>query len=223
MQNPANAPRDSSGQRQHTLRRIQRASDPTATLCSTGWGTNTYGEVGDGTAVDRPTHVKVLNPAGAPDGFIWKQVFPSCSHVFALGSDGRLCAWGLNNYGAICDGTSPNSRNRPVRVNEQITPTGVDIGTVAGTNITAQTGGTWLVTTPAHAAGPVTVTIRWTRNGELQNDDSSNTYRFVSTLPLTGGFGIMLILLAGLITMTITTAHRHHRMATLAPNKISHE
>ncbi|MCX8686567.1 InlB B-repeat-containing protein [Bifidobacterium sp. B4142] len=79
------------------------------------WGNNSSGQLGDGTTTSRSTPVKVGKPAGAPDGFTWKQVSLGDQHSAAIGSDGQLYTWGWNQYGQLGDGTT-TSRSTPVKV-----------------------------------------------------------------------------------------------------------
>ncbi len=66
-----------------------------------GWGNNYYGSIGDGTTMDRPTPTAVALPAGVRA----VSVVVGDTHSLALGSDGRVYAWGDNTYGQLGDGT----------------------------------------------------------------------------------------------------------------------
>jgi alpha-tubulin suppressor-like RCC1 family protein len=63
------------------------------------WGDNTYGQLGDGTWIDRSLPVPVQSPAGAV------AVSAGGGHALVLMSDGSLRAWGFNEYGQLGDGT----------------------------------------------------------------------------------------------------------------------
>ncbi|MFC6152100.1 RCC1 domain-containing protein [Nocardioides yefusunii] len=80
------------------------------------WGTNSWGEVGNGATGDpvlEPTRVL----AGAlPGGVRIIDVAAGSHHSVALGSDGRLYAWGRNDLGQLGEGTT-DSRAIPVSVN----------------------------------------------------------------------------------------------------------
>ena len=64
------------------------------------WGRNTFGQLGDGTTVQRLAPVQVLNLAGVAAIDTYYQ------HSLALKSDGTVWAWGRNLYGQIGDGTT---------------------------------------------------------------------------------------------------------------------
>ncbi len=79
------------------------------------WGSNSYGQLGDGTTTQRSSPTPVPGLAGvvavvAGGGQPWRE-----SHTVALLSDGTLRAWGVNNYGQVGDGTSTQRLN-PVPV-----------------------------------------------------------------------------------------------------------
>ncbi|MCP8614533.1 RCC1 domain-containing protein, partial [Bifidobacterium asteroides] len=81
------------------------------------WGENEYGELGDGTTTNRNKPIQVGKPAGASDGFTWKQIFLGDWHSAAIGSDGNLYTWGYNSNGQLGDGTTTN-RNKPTMVSK---------------------------------------------------------------------------------------------------------
>jgi alpha-tubulin suppressor-like RCC1 family protein len=73
------------------------------------WGINWYGQVGDGTTVDRRSPVLV----SGVNGII--AVAASYNHTLALKSDGTCWAWGYNVWGQLGDGTIIN-RLSPVMI-----------------------------------------------------------------------------------------------------------
>lgn len=73
------------------------------------WGYNGYGQLGDGTTVNRPTPVQV---SGISDIIA---IACGYGHTMALKSDGTVWAWGLNDEGQLGDGTTTN-RTIPVQV-----------------------------------------------------------------------------------------------------------
>ncbi len=64
------------------------------------WGRNTYGQVGDGTNVDKYAPATVTGLTNV------KQVVMGTYHTVALLNDGTVKAWGYNAYGQLGDGTS---------------------------------------------------------------------------------------------------------------------
>ncbi|POM25853.1 Regulator of chromosome condensation (RCC1) repeat protein [Actinomadura rubteroloni] len=73
------------------------------------WGSNSSGQLGDGTTTNRTTPVSV---SGITTG---KQVAGGGFHSLAVLTDGSVKAWGLNGSGQLGDGTT-TSRNTPVSV-----------------------------------------------------------------------------------------------------------
>lgn len=82
----------------------------TAALRSNGevwaWGSNTNGELGDGTSgtTPRPTPVRVRADASNFLSNV-RAVAAGTSHTVALKADGTVVAWGLNSSGQLGDGT----------------------------------------------------------------------------------------------------------------------
>lgn len=73
------------------------------------WGRNFYGQLGDGTNVDRNTPTKIGNDNN------WKFVAAGRQHSIAIKTDGTLWAWGTNGDGELGDGTNID-RNVPTKV-----------------------------------------------------------------------------------------------------------
>lgn len=63
------------------------------------WGSNINGELGDGTATDRATPVRVINLNEV------KSISAGGNHSIALRNDGTVYLWGLNDKGQLGDGT----------------------------------------------------------------------------------------------------------------------
>ena len=79
------------------------------------WGNNKYGQLGNNTSVQQNTPVPVPKPAGAPTDFTYVQAYAGGYHSLAIGSDGYVYAWGLNDHGELGNNTKSNS-STPVRV-----------------------------------------------------------------------------------------------------------
>ncbi|WP_195911052.1 RCC1-like domain-containing protein [Streptomyces kaniharaensis] len=83
------------------------------------WGSNGFGQLGDGTNTDANLPVRVCAPgATAPCGTFLtgiSAVAGGYQHTLALRSDGGVHSWGANYAGQLGNGTTSNS-NTPVRV-----------------------------------------------------------------------------------------------------------
>jgi alpha-tubulin suppressor-like RCC1 family protein len=71
-----------------------------------GWGANDYGQIGDGTTVNKNSPVQIGT------GKDWVFVAVKCTHSLALKSDKTLWGWGLSQLG---DGTTLN-KHSPVQI-----------------------------------------------------------------------------------------------------------
>jgi alpha-tubulin suppressor-like RCC1 family protein len=73
-----------------------------------GWGSNTFGQLGDG------THTSVISPEALNlDGIA--AIEAGDAHTVAVKQDGTLWTWGQNFFGQLGDGTTPSTS--PVQVN----------------------------------------------------------------------------------------------------------
>ncbi len=75
------------------------------------WGDNGYGELGNGTTTSSTTPVEVHMPAG----ILATQIAAGLLDSLAIGSDGKVYAWGDNGYNELGDGNSTDS-SVPVKV-----------------------------------------------------------------------------------------------------------
>jgi alpha-tubulin suppressor-like RCC1 family protein/PKD repeat protein len=90
--------------------RFTTAASPTQQRTAAfSWGSNYYGQLGDGTSENRGLPVRVKGLIDVED------VAAGEYHSLAVQSNGAPWAWGTNDYGQLGDGTSER-RNAPVRV-----------------------------------------------------------------------------------------------------------
>ena len=114
------------------------------------WGSNSQGQLGDGTTTDRHTPIKIMDDVTA--------VSAGVSHSLAIKNDGSLWAWGLNKYGQLGDGTTTD-RYTPVKIMDGVTA--VSAGTYHSLAIKSD-GSLW-------AWG-------YNRYGQLGDDTMTNRY-----------------------------------------------
>jgi alpha-tubulin suppressor-like RCC1 family protein len=119
------------------------------------WGSNAYGELGDGTTTDSSTPGPVMIPAHTQ--FTSARCLLSC---LAVTTTGQLYAWGNNTAGQLGDGTT-KQRLTPVRVHLP-----------AGTKVTAVRPGAFF-TLALTASGQV---LAWGSNaaGQLGNGSAKS-------------------------------------------------
>ncbi|MBQ9521156.1 MAG: Ig-like domain-containing protein [Oscillospiraceae bacterium] len=75
------------------------------------WGSNNYGQLGDGTTTDRSTPVKILDSVSS--------VSLGGYHSAAIRTDGTLWMWGRNSDGQLGDGTTTN-RSTPMKIMDDV-------------------------------------------------------------------------------------------------------
>ena len=73
------------------------------------FGSDTFGELGDGTIVDKSSPVQVGSLTN------WAQVAGGYAHTAAVKTDGTLWTFGRNFYGQLSDGTIVD-KSSPVQV-----------------------------------------------------------------------------------------------------------
>ncbi len=74
-----------------------------------GWGSNSSGQLGNGTTIDRANRLQVTTLSGM------KAVDAGEDHTVALQSDGTVWTWGNNSNGQLGNGTTVNS-SVPIRI-----------------------------------------------------------------------------------------------------------
>ena len=100
------------------------------------WGLNKSGQLGDGTETDKNKPVMVKMPdrttyPDLPEDFTYVQVSAGDQYSLALGSDGYVYAWGLNNVGQLGNGTISGRYDKnpvPTRVRDPASPSDTSKG-----------------------------------------------------------------------------------------------
>ena len=157
------------------------------------WGSNNYGQLGDGTTTDRhtPTQTASLG-AGRTAVAISSAGVNAC----AVLDDGSVACWGSNYYGQLGDGTTTD-RHTPT----QTASLGAGRAAVA---ITTTTGVTCVILDDRHVSC-------WGRNAYGQLGDGTTTDQHTPTLPATG----MISLDAGRTASAISVSDASYTCALL--------
>ncbi|MDP3000959.1 MAG: hypothetical protein Q8N47_25985 [Bryobacterales bacterium] len=131
------------------------------------WGDNTFGELGDGSTMNRLTPVPVSGLTGVV-------AIAAANHSLALKSDGTVWAWGYNDRGQLGDRTTTD-RSTPVPVSGL---TGVvGIAAAYSNSLALKSDGT---------------VAAWGYNGYGSLGDDSNTNR-LTPVPVSGLTGVAAI------------------------------
>ena len=77
------------------------------------WGKNAFGQLGDGTYIDKSSPISIDNLSGKKI----TQIATGSAHSVALDSDGKVYTWGLNNCGQLCYNNSKIRVPYPVCIN----------------------------------------------------------------------------------------------------------
>jgi RHS repeat-associated protein len=91
------------------------------------WGSNSVGQLGNGTTTNSPTPVVVQLPAGVSAVSVSAGSGFSAGYAMVVGTDGNLYAFGDNGSGDLGDGTTVN-RSTPVKI---ALPSGVSVVSAA--------------------------------------------------------------------------------------------
>jgi len=73
------------------------------------WGRNNFGQLGDGTSVNKSVPTQIGNDNH------WTKISIGETHILAIKTDGTLWAWGGNAFGKLGDGTTVN-KNTPTQI-----------------------------------------------------------------------------------------------------------
>jgi alpha-tubulin suppressor-like RCC1 family protein len=79
------------------------------------WGFNVYGQLGDGTTINRSSPVPICLPECEWSPLGHRSSQPGGLHTLATTTDGRVWSWGWNVVGQLGDGTK-NDRSLPKQV-----------------------------------------------------------------------------------------------------------
>jgi alpha-tubulin suppressor-like RCC1 family protein len=132
------------------------------------WGSNTYGQLGNGTTTNSSTPVQVSSLGGVV------AIVGGSIHSLALKSDGTVRAWGYNGDGELGNGTTTNS-STPVQV---VSLSGVlSIAAGAGHTLALKSDGT------VRAWG-------YNGDGELGNGTTTNSSTPVQVNGLSGAVSV---------------------------------
>ena len=72
------------------------------------WGSNEFGNIGNGTTSFTPTHPTLISFTGLQDGETIRDVITGQFNTFSVTSNGRVYAWGLNDVGQLGDNSVVN-------------------------------------------------------------------------------------------------------------------
>ena len=183
------------------------------------WGDDGYGQLGDNAAGNRCTPTRVSPPAGqgkAGTGLAAIRISAGRNHSLAVGQDGNAYAWGDNDYGQLGTGNDTAQNRTPTLAafNPKLLITGVKFDKTAVNPLQQNPDGSVTLATPAHSPGQADVAVDWTLGGTKQ-EPKHLAYTYEGTLPLTGGNGSMILLLAaGLLAAAGAVAAGRHRRET---------
>jgi Alpha-tubulin suppressor and related RCC1 domain-containing proteins len=137
------------------------------------WGSNSSGQLGDGTTTNQPLPVRIPESCFGSE----KVVSLSSGQDFsvALTSSGNVFTWGLNSYGQLGDGTKTN----------HVTPVQISPSCFGGQSITSLCCGASF-SLALTSSGSV---YSWGANSSGQLGDGTSVHRYVPTPVPTSNFG----------------------------------
>ena len=98
------------------ISQISLGESYSSALTSTGrlftWGSNSRGQLGDGTTITRKTPIEINNKINLEKNDMINQVYLGGVHTTAVSSKGQLFVWGWNIYSNLGDGLTED-RNIP--------------------------------------------------------------------------------------------------------------
>ena len=192
------------------------------------WGSNYLGPLGNNTSSDQPAPTRVSPPAGqgsAGNGLIAARISAGWDNSMAIAQDGNAYSMGSNWFGQLGNTSIPTGEYKdaakslvpvPVALDPQLLITGVKFDKTDVDHLQQNSDGSVTLATPAHSPGLADVVVDWTLGGVGQTQ-ARLAYTYEGTLPLTGGNGSMILLLAaGLLAAVGAAAAGRHRRETRA-------
>ncbi|PXY79939.1 hypothetical protein DKK72_06970 [Bifidobacterium indicum] len=176
------------------------------------WGDNSKGQLGRLT--DKPGEADSSLPGQ------YTSFTAAGDTTIAIDIHGNIQTWGDNALGQGGHGdTDETPTPRDATFPPNPTPTSLTIdNTTLPLRQTAPN--TWQTNAPQHNPGSVPVCVQWTLAGQAQPDDTTNTYTYLHqpvhfTLPNSGSTGLILLIIAGTLTLAAAAANRYHQQHTL--------
>jgi alpha-tubulin suppressor-like RCC1 family protein len=165
------------------------------------WGINDYGQLGTSGPFGNQSQVPLAVSTGAiPTGVTITQLTAGANYSLALGSDGKVYAWGDNAFGQLGDGSTTSSV-APVAVSAGAIPAGVTITQIAA-------GGQQSL-----AVGSDGKVYAWGYNGEGELGNNSTTDSSVPVAVSPGGIPTG-------VSITQVAAGHAHSMALGSDGKV---
>jgi alpha-tubulin suppressor-like RCC1 family protein len=149
-----------------TVTFVASGSEHSLALTSTGrvlaWGDNDFGQLGDGTTIERDTPVRITMPSSVKK--VTKLIGGGVFSLAVTGA-GHLLSWGSNVFGELGDGT----------FTDHLQPEAVDLGSTTVTSVVA--GGLHVLARTSNGG-----ILAWGENdfGQLGNNSTTN-----SNVPIT--------------------------------------
>ncbi len=141
------------------------------------WGNNSYGQLGDGTNIDRMTPIDITRFFSAPGEDIIT-VSLGNYHSAALTMMGRIYTWGWNAFGQLGDGTTTN-KSYPTSINSRL-----------NISISENVASISLGNTHSSALTSYGRVLTWGDNNNGQLGDGTNTQR-TTPVEITNRFNLI--------------------------------
>ncbi|BDR54059.1 hypothetical protein KIMH_01700 [Bombiscardovia apis] len=135
------------------------------------WGNNANGQLGNGSTSNATSPISITLPGGATPA----SVGAGSSHSLAVSTKGDLYTWGSNAESQLGNGSNTEQHSPTASKLVTIAVTDAKFGNTAATGST-NSAGVWKGSSPAHAAGNVSVAVSWTIAGMKQTNTSLSWY-----------------------------------------------